>query len=228
MIVAYAADINLYDYLQPATSALIKHNPEVKEIHIFLKEQRDMKKYGLEDERIIFHPFKETLSFISSLGPYQNYRFGLMTFTRLALPIILEDKEKVLYLDVDAFVRGNLKDFYNTDLTDYAVAGVFEPKKSINRIYLNAGVLLLNLNYLRTSGIWNKWLDMANNQPALRDGDQDIINNTCQEKIITVSATYNSNIYTYDMPDPIIAHGTPIKPWDIKSPFFKEFMQYKK
>ena len=53
-----------------------------------------------------------------------------MTFSRLALPTILENESRVLYLDVDTLIRGNLSEFYNIDLDGYAVAGVKEPNKS--------------------------------------------------------------------------------------------------
>lgn len=228
MIVAYAADINLYEYLQPAIASLLAHNPEVKEIHVFLKEKRNMQAYGLTDERIIFHPFKDTFHFISTLGPYADYRFGLMTFSRLALPTILENESRVLYLDVDTLIRGNLSEFYNIDLDGYAVAGVKEPNKSKNGyIYLNAGVLLLNLDYIRDSGLWKEWLTMANEGPMLRDGDQDIINNTCQGKILTIDSKYNSNPYTFGSKNPIIEHGTPVKPWSPKSKYFDEYKFYR-
>lgn len=226
MVVAYATDKKLYYYLYPITSALIDKNPEVERIHIFQQEPLDAEEYKLTDSRIVIHPYSEVGEYISSLGPYSNYRFGMMTFARLCLPMILEE-EKVLYLDVDAFVRKNLSEFWNTDFKENYVVGCAEPKKTFhNDPYLNAGVLLMNLEGIRTSGLWREWVEMMNHGKPLVDGDQDIIHRTCKGRKGTVPPTFNSNKYTQIVSNPHIEHGTPIKPWNPKFKYYREYLEY--
>lgn len=226
MVVAYAADKKLYDYLRPSIAALLDHNSQVEKIHIFIKEPLDRELYGLTDNRIVIHQFKDTLECISSLGPYADYRLGLMTFTRLGFPVTLEE-DRVLYLDVDTFVRKDLSDFYNIDFDNNLVAGVAEPKKSTpQNPYLNAGVLLMNLDLIRRSGVWVDWIDKMNHGPYYRDGDQDIIHHTCAGRKLTVDPTYNSNLYTKNVDDPYIEHGTPTKPWNSNFKYYREYLEY--
>ena len=85
------------------------------------------------------------------------------TFFRLVLPqLVLEDK--CIYLDSDTIVCTDLLELYNSITDDYYVAGVKGPwyhtqapekeycemaRLTDLRHYINAGVLVLNLNKLR-------------------------------------------------------------------------------
>lgn len=75
--------------------------------------------------------------------------------------------QKVIYLDCDLVVNGSIQDFWDTDVSDYAVGCVEDmwSGKSDNYTrlhydasfsYFNAGVLLVNLNYWREIGFQQK------------------------------------------------------------------------
>lgn len=64
---------------------------------------------------------KDTLSEFPETGAY-----SLACYLRLFAPTLLPDVDKVLYLDCDLIVNGNLDELWNTDLEGYAVAAVHD------------------------------------------------------------------------------------------------------
>ena len=75
---------------------------------------------------------------------------------RIKLPDLCKDLDKVLYLDCDTLIRGNLDELFSLDLTDKYLAGVKDVwgvSKYVKRlgmksgVYVNSGMLLFNCNY---------------------------------------------------------------------------------
>ena len=84
----------------------------------------------------------------------------LQTYYRYAIAEWFPELDKALYLDCDLVVNGPLKELWQTDITDYICAGVpdlwieniyYKPEigMSLDELYINAGVLLLNLKKMR-------------------------------------------------------------------------------
>lgn len=88
-----------------------------------------------------------------------NQHVTAASYYRLFLSQLLpEDVDKVIYLDGDIIVRGSVRDMWNADVSDVALAAVKDMDERVNlqRIdypveygYFNAGVLLVNLIYWR-------------------------------------------------------------------------------
>jgi lipopolysaccharide biosynthesis glycosyltransferase len=80
-------------------------------------------------------------------------KFTKYTLYRLFIPYIISET-KLLYLDADTVVNGDISQFYNMNMEDYWIAGCEDTglqrryKTSIglkeNDIYINAGVCLVN------------------------------------------------------------------------------------
>lgn len=93
-----------------------------------------------------------------------SHRISLATFYRCMLPSLLPSQlSKAIYLDSDILVLDSIKEIWNTDLNNIAIAGIEEARskedKHCDRLgyapsyrYINAGVLLINLDY------WRKYL----------------------------------------------------------------------
>lgn len=69
--------------------------------------------------------------------------------------------ERAIYFDVDAIVLKDLREFYQIDLTDFAIAGVRDTNPIVRHrnvglddqyTYINAGVILWNLDICRKIG----------------------------------------------------------------------------
>ena len=127
------------------------------------------------------------------------------TYYRYALPDILSELNKVLYLDADLIILGDLRPLWDTDIKNYFVAGSHKAyiakqfpgyKESIglhaNSTYINGGVLLMNLNRIRK---YDKTRELFDNTVKLKDiikiQDQDVINITLKGGIKRVDKIYN-------------------------------------
>lgn len=115
--------------------------------------------------------------------------------------------ERILYLDPDILIINQIKNLYETDITDYLYGAAFHDKisiKEINRLrlipydiddYYNSGVLLMNLD-LQRKVIDEKTIYqfVKKNRLKLIMPDQDILNALYSKKIKSV----DEKLYNYD------------------------------
>lgn len=107
---------------------------------------------------------------------------------RIFLPDLLEDIDKVLYLDADMIIVDDLLPLWETDLEQYLFAAVvnplypFMPVHPINSLglagpseYLNTGCLLMDLNKLRETNFTQKIKSYAAKHPDNLWPEQDAI-----------------------------------------------------
>ncbi len=151
-------------------------------------------------------------------------RFTKYAHYRLLLPEIVQES-RVLYIDADAIVDGDLSPLWNIDLGDCVLAGVQDVGMTPSQLaavgmrpgdtYVNAGVTLLDLGAIRRDGIYERWLQEINTN-AYSCGDQDVINLTCRGRIKRMGNEWNSSLSTGFAVCPRIVHfaGPPMqKPW---------------
>lgn len=129
-------------------------------------------------------------------------RYPKTIYYRLfAYKVLPANLERILYLDPDIIINGDLTDLYNMDFAGNALIGattIKEPLRKFNEIknkapkgapYLNTGVLLMNLDYLRANTndelIYNY---IADRHRYFTLPDQDIISALYGEHIKLVPA----------------------------------------
>jgi lipopolysaccharide biosynthesis glycosyltransferase len=128
---------------------------------------------------------------------------SITSYGRLFLPVLVsEDVERVLYLDCDVVVNGSVKDFYGVQLDGHWVAGVrdtlygestktavgMEPTDD----YLNAGVILMNLDAWRKNKVTQLCLDfLMEHDGKVVHHDQGIINGVCNHHKLVVHPKFN-------------------------------------
>jgi lipopolysaccharide biosynthesis glycosyltransferase len=123
-------------------------------------------------------------------------------FGRLFLGGLIDDDiEKILYLDCDTIVEGDLNELFNTNLEDNYVGGIIEFFNIIliKILHLNpcancinSGVLLINLKKWREDNLEGKFLNEINkyiDNPNLND--QSLINKVLQCRIKILHPKYN-------------------------------------
>ena len=112
------------------------------------------------------------------------------TYYRLLAPFLLPDRlQRILWLDSDLVVRGDLKEFYGQDLEGRSLIACRNMGESAvqsnavrlglpaGTLYFNAGVLLMNLAYLRAHGSQEQILSFCRkHQGLLKLQDQDVLN----------------------------------------------------
>ena len=133
--------------------------------------------------------------------------WSIATYYRLyAAELLPSDVHRILYLDCDIIVRGDLRPLWELDMTGKAAAGVsdiFEywgefQKRLLYPVeagYFNAGVLLINVDYWRENAVGQQCLDfLANHYDLIEANDQDVLNAALWDKKIQLSPTYNFQV----------------------------------
>lgn len=125
---------------------------------------------------------------------------SLPTFYRLKLSELLPNINKIIYLDCDMVVNSSLKELFNIDLKDKFIGGVLDARvihksKWKNSKYINAGMILFDLDKIRKEKIEDKFLEFTkNNINNIETGDQDIINFTLKDNIQILPDIWNVQV----------------------------------
>lgn len=98
------------------------------------------------------------------------------TLLRLLADLLPEMPDKLLYLDIDMMIGGDLSKLYNIDITDYEYAAVKEKYGCwiIRPDYINAGMLLLNMKKIKETKLLEKARTLIKTKKMLF-ADQDAI-----------------------------------------------------
>lgn len=159
-------------------------------------------------------------------GPHLNYA----SYFRFFATEVVES-DKVLYLDSDIIVTGELSTLFEIDLKGYFIGAVddvyaYEGRKS----GFNSGVLLMHVAKWKEHSIVNSLLELAAGQnQAVHLGDQSILNIYFEDNWLALDKTYNYmadvDIYRLDQKcerlddnPPVIVHfASHDKPWNTYS-----------
>lgn len=164
-------------------------------------------------------------------------------FYRYLLPSLLPKLHKVIYLDCDTLIKGDIVELWDKDITKHTLAAVEDCMSKYNskRIgkkpypYFNAGVLLMNLDEWRRNDITHKVFgELFKYRDAnLKCPDQDVLNMLLYGTVQLLPTRFNAqNIYFWqdsdeynfahplDLSDSLIIHFTgPQKPWTGDYPY---------
>lgn len=137
-------------------------------------------------------------------GGFEVGPFSMAMYYRILVARLLPySVNKVLYLDGDICVVGDLENFWNVDIENYAMAVVqdsFSPDDDIysrlgyskEKGYFNSGVLYINLDYWRTYNVTERCLNhLREHGKKYYFVDQDVLNAVLINEITWVSLTYN-------------------------------------
>lgn len=166
------------------------------------------------------------------------------TYYRILIPNLLSnDIDKVVYLDSDIVVNGDISELWNMDISEFSIGAKKEaanyqrneylnmPKKAP---YFNAGVLLMNLNKWRqcnhSSNVFTYLNKFGDN---LLYHDQDGINALLYNDSLEIQSEWNilsQDVYgNSSFRGPKLVHFTEAsKPWQLLNnhPFKKEYEKY--
>jgi lipopolysaccharide biosynthesis glycosyltransferase len=109
--------------------------------------------------------------------------------------------EKILYLDSDIIINSDISELWLLPLGNAYVGAAREPYDRRQReplgfspadLYINSGVMLVNLKQWRTDRVLSRLLAFAqNNQAILHSPDQDVINSVFRGRIRDVGYQWN-------------------------------------
>jgi lipopolysaccharide biosynthesis glycosyltransferase len=167
-------------------------------------------------------------------------RITVDTYFRYVIPELLPNVDKILYLDGDLVVNGCIYNFYDIKLENNYFAGVKDMGIDIGYqrrfnldVYVNAGVLLMNLKQMRQDHIYEKLINTTIKlAKSLQYPDQDVLNVVCKDRIVLVDSIYNfitpNMIKEKERRDmAVIIHYTGMnKPWNTTAPMYEIWNQY--
>jgi lipopolysaccharide biosynthesis glycosyltransferase len=153
---------------------------------------------------------------------------SVATYARLLIPDLFPSSiERVLYLDADCIVVGDLTALWRSDLGDAAIAAVSDPggarmEREVGidfdeESYVNAGVMLMNLSVWRRDKLAATAFAFAKKYNT-RMLDQPSINAACAGKIASLSEEWNFQLNKPRRPkqwiEPSVIHYSgQMKPW---------------
>ena len=168
---------------------------------------------------------------------YISYHITEESYYRIFIANLLPNINRVIYLDCDLIVKGDIRELFFTDIGNNIVGAVEECDYFEQKNYFNAGVLLLNLKQWRKENITNKSIEVINEKKEdLKYHDQDVLNIVLKNKVEFLDLKWNLTTLNYfkyhkEVNGPGIFHFTSAyKPWNnfypYKTPFKREYFKY--
>lgn len=216
--VIFATNDEFCKYAAVAISSLLDNNRDLDiKIHLFTIEcnELNIKKItdivGLFNQQIKIYVITNDL--FKNFPPTGNY--SIACYLRLLTPSLLPKSDKALYLDCDIVVRGSIRDLWNIDISDCALAGVPDAILSYNIVknyldydyfegYINSGVLLMNLQYWRKYQVEQQLLDYLGSHVFLKLPDQDAINIVLHNSIKIIHPKWNCHVGYFAFPPLVV------------------------
>ena len=168
----------------------------------FKQEDFSILDFLCKEDKIAFHLIKVDENLLNSydgLSPWSKF-----TFIKIMIPKLLKDEERLLYLDVDMLVTGDLSAVYNADMEGNAISAVpdIPVVREHNRRcglpadnnYINAGFMLMDLKKWRdadAAGSFDKALEHLKDLHLDFINDQDVINTVFQGSCQALPSKYN-------------------------------------
>lgn len=217
--VVFAADNNYVPMLTTTISSMLRNaNPE--RFYDVVVLTRDIS----GDNRA------EMSTYLEALAPHVKLRFhnvapvidrydlatsnehiSVETYYRFLVPSVLPFYDKVLYLDSDLIVEGDVAELFDTELGDNLLGAVSDVDylgnlnmsdgarlAYTNKVlkmadpyrYFQAGVLLLNTHAMREAYSTEQWLQFASAPDYIYD-DQDVLNAHCEGRVRYLDPSWN-------------------------------------
>jgi len=233
----FSTDDNYIPYLDVAIASLIENASKAYKYRIIVlntglqaENVEKVKKNEREGFVIDFIDISEHVEKIKSR--FKNvYHFSIVTYYRLFIASLFPEYDKIVYLDCDLVVLGDIAKLYNTDLGENILAAA--PEQFVRNTkqfrlyaekalgvdpdgYVNAGVLVINLAEFRKNQIENKFVELIKAYDFdLLDPDQAYLNYLCLGKIHVLPSGWNKE--PMDLPcegeKNIVHYALYKKPW---------------
>lgn len=251
----FAIDDAYTPFLAVAIQSLIdnsskEYNYLIKVLHTNVQEehQNQIKKYETENVNIEFVDLSYYIEKVKDKLYTRDY-YTNTTYFRLFLPELYPQYDKVLYLDSDIIVLGDISELYNTDMGTDLVAAAPDDIIQYNKIfqdyaelvvgvakyqhYFNAGVLLMNLHQLRKFNFQEKFLYLLEKVKFSVAQDQDYLNRLCKGRVTLISHDWDVMPYVNNETKPeeikLIHYNFAYKPWHFEDVTYNEyFWEYAK
>lgn len=216
--VVFASDNNYVPMLTTTIYSMLKNASDRYRYDVIVLH-RDIDGSNQIKMRDFFRPFKNADLRFCDVSPIidqynlstNNPHISVETYYRFLIQKLLPYYSKVLYLDSDLIVKGDISDLYNTELGNNLLAATRDidflgnlNMKNGDRLkyakkvlgmnnpydYFQAGVLLLNTREMRKAYSIEEWLDFASDDRFIYN-DQDVLNAHCEGRVTWLDFDWN-------------------------------------
>lgn len=205
--VALAFDNNYIVHIYAMITSVFHNNRNNKIIFhtiatgISDNEKSKLNTYAKDNNaEIIFYDISQALLKANIEIPADSY-FTVATFYRLFFSSLLDPAiKKLLYIDPDTIVIGDLRELYKTDIGDFPIAAIpdpyFETREELGikekGKYFNAGVMLIDLKNWREQKVSENVLTFVRMYPdRVPYLDQDGLNATLINRWLVLDNKFN-------------------------------------
>lgn len=204
--VAYAINEAYVDYCLVSMLSVITNNPQSRiSFHILTdglstsakSRLRQTHKQHIDD--VFIYEIDE-----SKINNLELAKFNRNIWLRIFLPELVDENiQRILYLDTDTIVCGDISELFSMDLTGCSLAGCMDYMGFSDDVYKRvgyprkygyncSGVMVMNLDYFRENNLTKKILDYARSHAeTLKFPDQDAINCVCHETMKLLPLKYD-------------------------------------
>ena len=216
MNIMYAADDNYIEIMGVSIKSLMENNAnEHIDFYIVedaiseenLKKMRDMIEFS--GNKVFFIPKPDIRGLLGV--ELKTLRWSDSAYSRLFLKEVFADYpevKKLLYIDCDTVIVGNLKELWETDVEDYLGAACLECMSNMHKWiigamktdnYVNTGMMLFNVKKWIDEDIQEQCAAMIQKYNGRTEYvDQGVINGTISNYLKIVSPSYNLTALAYD------------------------------
>lgn len=246
--ICFATDDNYVPFLTVALASLLDNSSKenfykiyVLTSHLSEENMNSIQKQATENSEIKFVQLSKELDKVQDMFHLRDY-YSKETYYRIFIPNLFPEYEKVLYLDCDITVVGDVSELYNTQIHGYYVGAVqeevmqtfevfgnyVEKADGINRKnYFNAGILLINCRRWRNKLIAERFVDLLNRYTFRVVQDEDYLNVLCKDNIKWLPLGWNKTSYkneSFDDKDLKIIHWKiNWRPWKYKDVLYEDY-----
>ena len=179
--VVYAGNDLMFDGILLSTLSMIRRTKEDIHFHIltmdFTHKAKHFKPFRLDQAKFLEEELRKynprTIVEIKDCTELYNLhldknanekpKYSPYCTLRLLMGDFLDLKGKVIYLDCDTMVCGDIKELYDIDMTDleYRASHDYMGRHWIKSDYINSGILLMNMDVIRETGLLKKCCHMV-------------------------------------------------------------------
>jgi len=240
VVIALASNERYFPGLYCAVASALSHLNSTREVDLRVLDGgiskhpkntlcRLVERYG-KAVRLQFVAVDESAFRDATLGPAESH----MTYCRTLLPHLL-DVPRLIYLDCDVLVFRDLSELFDLELSPGKILAAVPDSETLTLgddsrtlasemnlpavgRYVNAGVMLLNLNELRKQNFTERALEFfENSRGHYRFHDQSAINFLLHRRIEELPEHWNRAAWCFDEQDDnsleCVLHYTSSAPW---------------
>ena len=243
----FSVDDRFVPCLVVALNSIVKNtnSRNTLEIHILYTElsQRSfdlLREFQSKRVSVQFDDCSDYLRAITDRLPIRDY-YSKTTYYRLFIADMFPELDKVLYLDSDIIVLGDVADLYHHDIGDNILGASVDrvmklpecklyAEKALGidaNAYFNAGVLIINTKEFRHYEILEKFISMLSFVTFVVAQDQDYLNVICKDHVKIIKGVWDVETCVpveFDESEfRIIHYNMANKPWHYKDAKYADY-----